>query len=457
MIANQIALLYIIILILALFGLYISSRISSETNYLRRLFLSNFLLRVCLVLFLAVKIVPVFRRHIMGDELNYDRIAHLIAQAWQEGYNPGIRGPAPGFIYFSASIYFLFGYNPTIVKIFNSFIGALIPIFVYIIAKHAYGEGKIAKTAATLVSLLPSLLIYSITQLKEIHVIFILTFVIGGLMELRRKFSIVLLIAIALVYIDLMFLRFYYCFPLLISAIIYMIICYSPQDRIKGVLYGALLLLLVGLTMDRLGYSLFGLAKQLSTIIQYKYDAPDSNILYPVFSRFGRIALLPISTSYSLLMPNPLWLFFNPYYKIQPISWLFLIDSIVWYILIPFSAYGFFSSLKNRNNEKLLLCLLSFSIICLSAISGQGLITAGRHKDSVMPFFMIFAGVGIIDYIRGNFNIRLLILLYAALLYGSSLLYIYMKFSSRMIQPFIIITGCTLVALVFLTILKDRI
>lgn len=466
MIASQIVLLYVITLILALFGLYISSRISSETSYLRKLFLFNFLIRIFLIftLFLVLpKVLPETIPYLgVGDEFTYDRFGNAIAQAWRKGHNPEVSVPAPGFTYLNAIIFFLFGHNVLIVRIFNSFIGAWIPIFTYMIAKYAYGEDKIAKTSSILVSFLPSLLLHSITQLKEVPIIFTITFVIWMLMEGKKKFNVFLLLAIILACEYLLLLRMHYGLVLLISAVTYMIISYPREESpIKVVLFSMLVILSVWLMYAKLGYGLLGfdLVNNLSNyMFRYKYAVGSSNIFYSAFMSGGKIVLIPLVLMYSLLMPHPLWLFINRSYVVNSFSsWFDLIGAVAWYALIPFSAYGFFSSLKNRNSEKLLLCLFSFSIIFLLAISGQGLTTAGRHKDSIMPFLMIFAGVGIIDYIRGNLNIHLPLLLYAALLYGSSLLYIYMKLSSRMIQPFIIITGCTLAVLVFLTILKDRI
>lgn len=461
MVVGQIALLYIVILALALLGLFISSRISSETRFHRRLFLFSFLIRILLVftVFLVLpKALPDITPYLMvGDEVTYDRVGSEIAQAWQKEYNLLTDIPSPGVTYLYAIIYFIFGHNVLIVRIFNSFIGALIPVFTYMIAKDAYVDDKVAKTSSILISFLPMLLLYSITQLKEVHVIFVLTFVIWGLIKLRRKFNGFLMIIAILACVYLMLLRTPYGLVLLVSAVIYMVISYLQDGRpVKAVACSMFVILLVWLLYARLGYGLLGrgLVDNINVyVFRYRYEVGVSNILYSAFMSWGKIPLIPLYMLVSLLMPYPLWLFFNPIYKVTSFSAFFdLIGAIAWYALIPFSAYGFLSSLKNRNSEKLLLCLISLSIILLLAISGQGLITAGRHKDSVMSFLMIFAGAGIVDYIRGNLNLRLLLLLYAGLLYGSSLLYIYMKFSSGMTQPFMIITGCTFFALAFLTI-----
>lgn len=438
MIVSQIFQLCIIIIVLTLFGLYLSSRtsrISSEARFFRKLFLSSFLLRLLLMFSLyliLIMMLPERNGFISGannDESGYDRLGNTIAQAWREGYNPKLYVPAPGFTYLNAIIYFLFGHNVLIVRTFSGFLGALIPILVYMITKYAYGEDKIAKAASIFIAFMPTTLLYSIGHYKEVYVIFTLTFTVWALMKLKRRFNVFLLIAVILTWIYLMSVRFYFGYILLMSATTYLIIGYAPRNQIKVII----ICLIACLIIAKLGYkSSIGFIYNPTDYITFRYEnvVGSTNVAYSIFSSGNKIATIPLITLYSFLMPYPLWPFLNSYYVSTFSSWLFWIGTVAWYTLMPFSVYGFFLTLKNRNSEKFLLFIISLLTILLLSLSGQGVITAGRTKDSIMPFLMIFAGLGIIDYRRGKSNIRHVLWFYAALLYGSSLLYIYMRLPS---------------------------
>ena len=468
MIASQIFQLYIIIIVLTLFGLYLSSRISrisSEAKFFRKLFLFSFLLRILLmfgIYLILIRMLPERNGFISGannDESGYDRLGNTIAQAWREGYNPNLYVPAPGFTYLNAIIYFLFGHNVLIVRTFSSFIGALIPIFVYMITKYAYDEDKIAKAASILIAFLPTTLLYSINHYKEVYVIFTLTFTVWALMKLRRRFNVFLLIAVILTWIYLMSMRFYFGYILLMSAITYIIIGYVPRNQLKVTIVCLITCLII---VKLVGHKLStGFIYNPIDYIQFRYEnvVGSTNVFHSIFSSGNKIATIPLITLYSFLMPYPLWPFLNPYYVSSFDSWLFWIGAVVWYVLMPFSVYGFFLTLKNRNSEMFLLFLISFLTILLLSFSGQGVITAGRIKDSIMPFLMIFAGVGVIDYKREESNISLFLWIYAALLYGSSFLYLYMRLAS--IGTLFIKASFVVAALVtlglFLNLLKGRI
>lgn len=471
---SQITLSFMIIFVFTLLGLYVTSRISRDAeSFLKKLFLFGFLLRVLLVFVTCLVLTIIFpeRKGFLtgadNDESVYDYVGNTIAQAWQAGCNPRISSvPAPGYVYLNALIYFLFGHNVLIVRIFNSFLGALIPIFVYIIAKHAYGEHKVARVASILISFLPIFLYYSITHLKEIAIIFTLVFTIWGVIELRKQFRVFLAIVTILIAVYLIFLRFFYAYILFIVVITYMIITHH-RSPMKAILYSVLLFCLGGLALGWLGYGFWGVdyvGQQLEfhqSYIFYEYRGHSSGVAHStsflsVFRGGRKIYFIPLGMLYSLLMPFPLWPFFNPSYIPVFTSWVEWVGAVVWYALMPFSVYGFFSSFKNRNDKKLLLCLLSLAMILLVAITGQGLLTAGgRHKESIMPFLMIFASVSIVDFKRRKANINLFLLTYAALLHGGFLLYLYIKVSPAL-STIMFIGGCICVALVGLDILRKR-
>ncbi len=437
---------FIAILFLTILGSYISKRLSNnnlESIFFKKIFLISFIFRILLMFafyFVLEGFFPEHNTFITGsenDEAVYDKNGIEIADAWRKGYSP------PGYLlgslaynYLNAIIYFLFGHNIFLVRMLGVFVGSLIPILVYKISEYSYNDIRVAKIASILTAFLPVLLLYSVMQLKEVHVIFSSVFIIWGLMKLRTKLNVLLIIAIVFMWIYLIFLRFYYGYIILASSLIYIIINRSVKYRAITIITFVIASIISMILLSNLGLAeRFGFIKNVIGYLSFKSEehyvgTSETNVFYSAVKKGGGILVIPINIIYSFFMPYPLWILCNPRYTIRFSTWPFLVATIAWYILTPFCIYGFICSFKGKNNEKLFLILIILSTLAMLAMSSQGVITAGRTKDTIMPFLMIFGSLGITRYIKRQTGIQLFVLLYIFLQYGGGLLYIFMRMSS---------------------------
>ncbi len=91
-----------------------------------------------------------------------------------------------GYLYFLASIYYFFGFNTILSKLFTSFFGILLSVNVFFIAKHISGNVLTRKIAFILTAFWPTLLLWSMTSLKDIPIVFFYSLLILAIFKFLR-------------------------------------------------------------------------------------------------------------------------------------------------------------------------------------------------------------------------------------------------------------------------------
>lgn len=417
-----------LVLFFTVIGVYISRALSQreDRSFLTKLYIYGFAARLIIALIICYGFTYLFPNDPKlskgfltgGDDFRYDEIGSLISESWRQGSNVGIF-ELPGYFYFNAVIYFLFGHYILAVRIFNSFFGSLVPVFIYSFAKSI--DRKIAQTASILTAFIPSQLIYSATQLKDIIIVFIFTFATWAIAKLYKKWNIWLIILVIPPIIYLMYLRPPYMFLLIFVIIIYLA-RYFTQSPLKVLVISSLMIVILGISLEYLGYGFMG-AKYFQIFdsdlrgefFLLQARQAESRKFYSIFSgvSYTEIHLFPVAMLLAWITPFPLYIFVD---TLSFDNWLSFFIASGWYPMIPFIVYGLLCSIKSKDNKIFLLSITIILVLISLCFSGIGIVSGGRHREVVIPHMLILAAWGIKDYRLGKSGIRLVLLLYIAII-----------------------------------------
>ena len=457
------------VLLLWMIGSWIAGRLAGdiqEKRFLRRLFLVAYTARLVIALLflylmpVLVKNHPYLSYGFFGDDgMAYDRIAFRIASGWHAGAGfdllqiaiPGARG----YILLNAVLYFIFGHQVLVVRFFESFLGALVPVFTYEIARRLL-PSRWARFAALLTAFYPEQLLYSVVQLKEISVTFAMVTFLWASFRWKEKPSIWggLWMVISLIYV--LFTRFYYAFPLLAASAV--VLRYMP-DYMPGrptlqprrlvsriAIIGALFLVSEYILNQFFDITLFNpfSSPRIEYFLLSQQTVSDESF-YRIFSGAAgivRLALIPAVIVYTFLNPFLLWPLISP----DPVFTLLAPAIVLWYILLPFLLFSLLSRFRSPGWYPL-LALITVALLLL-ALSGGGAAATGRLKVSLQPFFFLFATDGLRRFASGDSRLRIMLLLYSGMLMAIVMLYLFVR--AREVSYGAVITLAMTGAIVFI-------
>lgn len=123
------------------------------------------------------------------DDRAYDKLGYTLARVWQ-GVFPGIRDSDEyllvNYTYLVAIIYYLLGKSLLAAKMMNVAFGALLAIVGYALGREIF-DLRAARITAVLTAFFPSLLAWSVINLKDIMVVLLTATAIFGLLRYARR------------------------------------------------------------------------------------------------------------------------------------------------------------------------------------------------------------------------------------------------------------------------------
>lgn len=326
------------------------------------------------------------------------------------------------FTYFIGFTYFLFGYVPLLMKGFNIFISAVSSILFYLLALEIYAR-LAAKISFILFTFFPSIFLFSITLLKDPLIILCILAIIYALIRLNKALNFkdmtLLIVALILILFSrqelfvimtvlvlavlLLNKRLKYkivIFPIVIVSLLFATntnifyrIMFKPAVLIKNIA-PIIFVRNAGLyaTGGRLAYRVFP-EKCYSTYEKYatkeEYLNSDEKITMIEFIKY-----IPRSILFYLIRPFP-------FVRKGFIDNLISLQMIYWYIILSLSIFGI---LKTRFAlvYPILIYIAMILIITSMVDANEGILL--RHRDSVVPFFILFASavVNKINRVRGT-------------------------------------------------------
>lgn len=304
-----------------------------------------------------------------------------------------------GYLYLVSLFYFIFGFSPISVTFINSIIGTLTGFVYYFIAREIGGKGS-AKITAVLVTFFPSLIVWSIANLKDTLFI-LLTGLVLWLFILFIKTDKVRYLIILSSLITLQYtLRLWVPLPTLLV----LILCYLLITRRIKITQIFLLTLILAVCSPVLFKD--GLNELKGKIINYHLGVISSGgFTYRIYDNWvygGNIqtAAIPYTEAIKGLFRGWVHYFLEPFpWKTSTkLSLVSIPQMLIWYFLIPFSIMGILIQLR-RNWRKALVLVAYFVVIgSILSVTGGNIGTDFRIRDVLTPIVILFSSIGLVKF-----------------------------------------------------------
>jgi len=337
----------------------------------------------------------------LGDMSNYSTLTY--------GYN------MHGWTYLAGFFYLLFGHSPLGLKFINCLLSVLTGIIIYFIAKEIFSS-KVGKLSAIFTVFFPSLFLWSLSNLKETSVIFLISATLWSFIKFQKERKVY--------YLIFLILALYFSVTLrpelglcMIFTVVFSYFCISKISLIKkiGICLIALLTLhgflfvkdknLKSITSEKLA-AIVGLHQGIVTTGGSVYKLLDEKYYLTNFERTAEHQGSYFRSDADMKLRDYANMFFKgwAHFLLEPFLWriptkrmLFSYPQVVlWYILIPFAFLGMILAARYNWRFSLILFMHFFVIGSLLAMSEGNIGTLFRHRDMLTPLFLIFASLGLI-------------------------------------------------------------
>ena len=427
-----------ILALAAIFTLGIKVFAKENSHFLITIFISALAIRlICATALYLFSLHGGYGGFLGGDEsVYYKRGINIAAAGSIDSKNLFSNTPELGDRGFAVNLFsvmesiliFTFGPSLILIKYFNSIIGALLPVSVFLLAKTIYNNDKLAKAASILSAFFPSLIIWSAIGTKEALTILIITGIFYFHIKNSKKLSFLYSVNILVLIACLLFLQH---IPALVFIAVYILwmMCRN-LNKFMGKEVTLMICILIGslifLTHQKnIGKILYDIS--LHQVHQFLAGSNDSSRfkLYPYKSKY------PFYDFYEhIVVPEDVFNNITPYdstaviknsiIKIRWINYLYsyvkglgyalfapfpwdirsslqLIiypQIIFWWCIIPYILYGIIWSLRFKSKETGLLIFFITCIYSLMALTEGNIGSVFRHRDWVTPFGLMFAALG---------------------------------------------------------------
>lgn len=421
------------IFLLAFLALYLITRRMEqpEKNFITKFFLIGFALRVgfaILATFFAWRYNLGYKNEFMGvfipdlvpDSGAYSLRGLLTAQYLHgvlehaDGINPRwlftVEKPDYSFLIYT-TFYFFFGFAQIAVKFFNCLLGVLSSVLIYLIVKSAFNK-IIARAAYILMIFFPTIFVWSTTNLKEIPTFFLIASLVFISLKFNQKPKIRYILYSFLPIFLIYQIRNNLFLPVFVSFLSSFFFVKS-KTVLRLVIFSLLFILIVKL----FGYDFLRIAgdffpRQLKNMIDFQRGfVSEGGSTYKIYAEnvySGIAGTITFPEFSKALIKGVVYFLFTPFpWRIN--SWPELISMpviLVWYFLFLCSILGIFITLRYRRiNAVIILFYILFNTTSLGLISGN-IGTAFRHRDLVLPLYLIFAAVSITKILERKIEIN---------------------------------------------------
>jgi 4-amino-4-deoxy-L-arabinose transferase-like glycosyltransferase len=335
-----------------------------------------------------------------GDSQTYDLLGAAVAEGWSYGsttysWTFTIEGMANrGFIYFVASIYYVFGRNQLLVQFINGIIGALTAICIFELGLLIYGK-KVARLAMLFTAFFPQVIFWSAGMYKDPAVMLCIAANILATLQMKQRFSMTQLALYIGSAAALVFLRFYIFYVILAATLAsYLIgqrrLLFGMVSQIALVACTIVLFLFTPIGEEALSRQRY---LDLQQVQASRDDLARAGSGYlsdaDVSTPGAAIRFLPIGITYLLLSPFP--------WTVSSLRQaLALPDVLVWYLMIPFLFRGLFSAMKHRLSLVLPILLFTSALTLAYGVFQGNAGTAYRQRTQVMIFYFLFVADGLV-------------------------------------------------------------
>lgn len=394
-----------------------------ERRFLTLLFIWGFILRIFLVLLLQFVLVLKGRWFVdingfggistffFGDDAYYTLRSWGMAQYLMgDTFRNVFDNYGQGFHLMPLALFqYYFGFSPISSIFISCLLGVLSAVVYYFIAKMALGI-KVARISAVFITFFPSLITWSIVNLKDPMVLFIGASVFLIFMHLIEEVKIGKILLLLFLLVSMLYLQYFTRRSVFLPTFLSIALSFIFINRkTRNVL---LFIFIILFCLSLAGFD-FGLATFFEKIwyifknitvnshagfintggfVYHLYDRPASEISPGLISYFEVIKALPIGIFHFLFEPF-IW-------KKYSFSMLLAYPQItLWYLLIPFCIFGFFNKFILFWKRKIVFLIFLLVGIPIFSLSSGNIGTNFRIRDVFTPVILMFAVKGILDTI----------------------------------------------------------
>ena len=391
----------------------ILARSGDEKTFLLRLFLIGVLVRVMVASIIYTAHMEEF---FGGDANTYDIFGQSLAQSWHgddyhtQKYNSFVASGASawGMLYMVAAVYEVIGRNLLAVQLVNASIGAATGSVVYFSSKVLFGNLRVAKLAAILVTFFPSLILWSSQALKDGLIIFVLAVSILATLRLMEKVTVGYVIVLTFSLLSLLSLRFY-IFYMMTAAVTGSFILGMKTLSAQGFIHRFIAVALIGLAFTWFGVlqyagTQFDRYANLQTLQVSRQDQALAGSGFgkdvDVQTTEGALSVIPLGLVYLLFAPFP-WQFASLRQSIT------LPEMIVWWLVFPLLIVGLIYSIRHRLRQVAPIVIFTTMLTLAYSLFQGNVGTAYRQRSQLLVFYFIFVAVGAVIMKERSENRRL--------------------------------------------------
>ena len=318
----------------------------------------------------------------------------------------GSSGNITAYDFFASFVYSITGYSPLSLFFISAFAGSMAALFVYLIAKELFNK-KVARISSLLVFFWPSFIMWATQNLKETMIAMFICILLWTIFYMHRyPLPGFLLLSIASVWallkIGPAYLVAVICAVFLVA--LFLLINHLLKNKSIAVLAVCLLCLL----------AFFLFKEHVVDVLALKYGEGSFNIksYNSIFSflnyhrsvrSYGRLqffegadisslgktmAFAPLGLLYAIFAPFP-WQV-GSFMQIMAVP-----ETLIFYILFPFTLKGIIFAYKKRFNQGMLLLSVIMIILLLLGLVEGNSGTLFRHRSIAFHLLFVFTGLGI--------------------------------------------------------------
>jgi Dolichyl-phosphate-mannose-protein mannosyltransferase len=330
------------------------------------------------------------------DAEGYEYNGMALAASWA-GEGPPVYvgvGQNFGFGHVVAGVYFVFGRYAVAVSYFNSIIGTITVLLVYVLARRLV-HALVARRAALLVAFIPSMILWSSIAIKDPLMTILIVLCLLFCVRIKEHVTVGGLVGAALTLAAMQRLRFYMVyfvgFAILGSLVLdrgtRMVSGFYKQILLVGVVIGLFGLVgIIGptqqgaevLSLQRASNYRSGMARTAESGFSNDVD---------VSSPGRALVFLPVGMSVLLLGPFP-WQMTS----LRPL--LAAPETIFWWILFPSMIRGIVLLVRKRFALVSPLVLFSITLTCAYSLVHGNVGSGFRQRAQIFVFLFIFASLG---------------------------------------------------------------
>ena len=383
-------------------------RDEDDRRFLITLFLSAFLLRVLAALFIHNLQIIYKGAMFFGDGVNYSKNGYEIAKMWHSGiwgaediYARMIARTASGALgnydFWNGWVYFIFGRSPYTLIFINALAVSLAAIFIYFIAKELCDK-KAAVFAAFLTAFWPSMVLWSIQNLKDAISIFLSVVIIWSLVALRARFRFYLLFALFLSSMALNDFR--------VVAFVSLYFIALPASAVAASRYRNVFLLIILSLAVIIALSGTNIFMVLKPYLRGSFGSSNFmgwiNWMRTVRTQSANSAFLTewvLDSQLKMALFTPAafaiaWLAPFPWQLASSLQIMAAPEMLIYYSLIPLMIVGISFIARYKFRQGGIIVFYVFVMLIVLAFIEGNVGTLFRHRAMVLPFMFILAGIG---------------------------------------------------------------